>query len=268
VDSTITLDEGETGVTCTINNDDIAPTLKLVKTVTNEDGGSKAPDDWTLSAGAPAPDNGRNFSNAGGSGVFETVFANAGYDLSETTAAGYTAGSWSCDGGGLVGSTITLDEGETGVTCTINNDDIAPTLKLVYLPTILHNYCDGFPGPTEQENNDKASQANGPLCFNRTYTGQPNSDLPGNEEDWFYVDWSGAGQIVVDVTNFPPGEFVVLYFNGSGGREELTFDDDPDSNGKYHVEHSGKGSGRYFIRLVAEEESRPSTNYSLLVTTR
>jgi hypothetical protein len=37
--------------------------------------------------------------------------------------AGYTAGSWSCTDGTLVGSSLTLDEGDTGVTCTINNDD-------------------------------------------------------------------------------------------------------------------------------------------------
>jgi hypothetical protein len=123
VGSTITLGLDD-HVTCTINNDDIAPTLKLVKTVDNgaNPGGTAVPDDWTLSATAAAPYDGRNFSNLGGSGVFETVFANAGYDLAETAVAGYTAGSWSCDGGTLVGSTVTLTEGETGVTCTINNE--------------------------------------------------------------------------------------------------------------------------------------------------
>ncbi|MCL4295825.1 MAG: S8 family serine peptidase [Anaerolineae bacterium] len=129
-DGTITLNEGDVK-TCTITNDDVAPTLKLVKVVTNDNGGNAVADDWTLSATASAPFDGRNFSNAGGSGVFETVFANQGYDLTETTVPGYTAGSWSCDGGTLVGSTVTLAEGETGVTCTITNDDSAPTLTLI-----------------------------------------------------------------------------------------------------------------------------------------
>ncbi|HEY1409950.1 MAG TPA: hypothetical protein VF434_13490, partial [Promineifilum sp.] len=87
-------------------------------------------DDWTLFAAAAAPNDGRNFSNPGGSGVFETVFANAGYDLSESAEPGYEAGPWNCDGGTLVGSTITLDEGDE-VICTITNDDIAPTLTIV-----------------------------------------------------------------------------------------------------------------------------------------
>jgi hypothetical protein len=129
-DGTITLNEGQSA-TCTITNNDVAPTLKLVKVVDNGDGGNAVADDWTLSADAAAPFSGRNFSNAGGSGALETVFANAGYDLSETTVAGYTAGNWSCDGGALVGSTVTLNEGETGVTCTITNNDVAPTLTLV-----------------------------------------------------------------------------------------------------------------------------------------
>ena len=127
--STVTLGYGDQ-VTCTINNDDNPPTLKLVKTVTNDDGGTGVPNDWTLTAAAASPNDGRNFSNLGGSGTFVTVFANAGYDLSENNIPGYTAGSWSCDGGSLSGSTITLGL-DDDVTCTINNDDDPPTLKLV-----------------------------------------------------------------------------------------------------------------------------------------
>ena len=126
--STITLAEGETGVICTITNDDVAPTLKLVKEVINLDGGDAGPDDWTLTAISTGGDATRDISTLGGSGVFETVFANVGYDLSETGLAGYTAGSFSCVGGTLVGSTVTLTEGETGVVCTITNDDIPGTL--------------------------------------------------------------------------------------------------------------------------------------------
>jgi hypothetical protein len=128
-DGTITLSEGQ-NATCTITNDDVAPTLKLVKNVLNDNGGNAASDDWTLSAAAAAPFEGRNFSDAGGSGDFEPIFANHGYDLSETSLPGYTAGSWTCNGGTLNGSTITLAEGEN-VTCTITNNDIAPQLRIV-----------------------------------------------------------------------------------------------------------------------------------------
>ena len=57
-------------------------------------------------------------------------------DLAESALAGYTAGAWSCDGGTLVGSAVTLGAGDR-VTCTINNDDVAPTLKLV--KTVTNN---------------------------------------------------------------------------------------------------------------------------------
>ena len=118
-------------VTCTIVNDDDPPTLKLVKTVINDNGGTAVADAWTLSATAAAPDDGRNFSNAGGSGVFETVFAGAGYDLAETVVVGYTASAWICDAEGtLAGSTVTLAVGDA-VTCTIVNDDDAAHLTLV-----------------------------------------------------------------------------------------------------------------------------------------
>ena len=138
-DGSITLALDETK-TCYITNNDIAPTLKLVNLVNNNDNGSGLADDWTLSAAALSPDDSRNFSSAGGSGSFETIFANVGYDLSESSllwvdGVEYNIGTWSCDGGTLVGSEITLVEGQTGITCTITNDDIAPILTVVKIPT-------------------------------------------------------------------------------------------------------------------------------------
>ena len=124
---------------CTITNTRkpvAAPQLKLVKTVTNDDGGAATPDSWTLSATAAAPNDGRNFSNLGGSGAFQDVFAGVDYTLGEAGPAGYTAGDWSCPGGTMnaTKTTVTVALGAS-VTCTINNDDIAPVaapqLKLV-----------------------------------------------------------------------------------------------------------------------------------------
>ena len=122
-------------VTCTITNTDDTPTLKLVKTVTNNDGGTAVADDWTLSAAAAAPNDGRNFNNLGGSGTFNDVFAGAQYTLSENPnpGAGYsTTGAWNCTGGGtfVAPNKITVPLGGA-VTCTITNTDDTPTLKLV-----------------------------------------------------------------------------------------------------------------------------------------
>ena len=113
--------------TCTITNNDQTAHLTLVKTVTNNNGGTAVATDFTLSAAGPTP-----ISGAGG----VTSDVNAGtYALSETSLAGYTAGLWSCDGGTFTAATetqpakvaLTLAQ---SATCTINNNDIAPKLHL------------------------------------------------------------------------------------------------------------------------------------------
>ena len=81
--TSVTLGLGE-DVTCTFVNDDIAPTLKLVKEVINDNDRDATPDNWDLCAETDEPSD-RDFCNLGGSGVFETVHANAAYVLSEGT---------------------------------------------------------------------------------------------------------------------------------------------------------------------------------------
>ncbi|MGX9346035.1 hypothetical protein [Microbacterium sp. KNMS] len=124
-DGVVTVPNGG-DVTCTIVNDDIAPHLTLVKEVVNDDGGTALPTDWILSADGPA-----DISGPTGDPSVTTATVLAGeYSLAETGPGGYAAGEWSCEGGALDGSTLTLDVGEDAV-CTIVNDDIAPRLTLV-----------------------------------------------------------------------------------------------------------------------------------------
>ena len=118
--SSITLALGQSA-TCTITNDDQTAHLKLVKVVTNDNGGTAVATDFTLSAAGPTP-----ISGAGG--VESDVNAGS-YALSETSVSGYTAGSWVCVGGSQSGSSIALALGQSA-TCTITNDDIAPILHL------------------------------------------------------------------------------------------------------------------------------------------
>ena len=73
----VTVQNGDTGI-CTITNTR-KPTLKLVKNVTNDNGGTAVAGNWNLSASAVNPNNGRNFSNAGDSGVFNAVFPGVAY---------------------------------------------------------------------------------------------------------------------------------------------------------------------------------------------
>jgi len=128
--ATLVLAEGA-DVTCEIVNNDIAPTLTLTKTVTNDDGGSLTAADFDISIDGTAVT----------SGVAESVIANADIDISELEINGYTAGTWSCSdansqttglptAGVATATTVNLASG-SDVNCVIVNDDISPTLTLV-----------------------------------------------------------------------------------------------------------------------------------------
>jgi hypothetical protein len=109
--------------TCTINNDDHAGGLALVKKVVNDGGSTAVATDWTLTATGPTP-----LSGAGG--VAATPVAIGDYTLAETGGpADYSAGNWSCSGGILKGNVVTVAL-DAAVTCTIINDDVSGTLTL------------------------------------------------------------------------------------------------------------------------------------------
>lgn len=118
-------------VTCSISNDDIAPTLTLAKTVINDDGGDLSIADFNLSI------DGSTVLN----GAANTVLANTSIEIAELDLPGYTEGTWSCvDSTGLTASlpTAGIADGDfvnlapgAIVECSITNDDIAPTLSLV-----------------------------------------------------------------------------------------------------------------------------------------
>lgn len=99
-------------------------TLTLVKTITNDNGGAAAATAWTLSATGPT-----TISGTTGSASVTNAAVNAGtYTLAEANGpSGYTASAWSCVGGALSGSSLTLTAGQTA-TCTINNNDQPGTL--------------------------------------------------------------------------------------------------------------------------------------------
>jgi hypothetical protein len=123
-------------VTCTIVNTDDTPSLKLVKDVHNNDGGSAEPKDFTLSATAQTGSASRDFSSATNTPVFHDVFGSTVYDLAESGPAGYAAGAWSCDGGTQSGATISVPLGGT-VTCEITNDDQAG--KLIVIKHVIND---------------------------------------------------------------------------------------------------------------------------------
>lgn len=123
--ASIQLDAGET-ITCTFTNTK-QPRLKLVKTVTNNNGGTAVANDWDLTAtGSGGFTEG---TPAAADATFRFVTIGVNYALSETGPSNYTAGTFSCDGGTQDGDNIQLAAGDS-VTCTINNDDIPPQLHL------------------------------------------------------------------------------------------------------------------------------------------
>ena len=108
----VTLNAGDSK-TCTLTNNDVTAHLKLVKVVVNDNGGTKTPANWTLSAAGPTP--------LSGAGPTVEADVNAGtYNLSENPApntAGYASTGYDC------GASVTLALGESK-TCTITNNDI------------------------------------------------------------------------------------------------------------------------------------------------
>ncbi len=125
-DCTGTIALGETK-TCTIVNNDAAPTLKVIKHVVNDNGGTAVASAWSMHI------------KSGGSDVSGSPFAGSEAGTTKTVSAGTLVVSESggpsgyavsfsgdCDANG----NVTLSPGENK-TCTVTNDDIAPTLTVI-----------------------------------------------------------------------------------------------------------------------------------------
>src|SRR5207249_8862845 len=106
--------------TCTISNDDQPAHLLVKKHVVNDSGGTKSDSDFstTVTGGSPS----RTSFSGSENGTPVTLTAGS-YAVDEAPAVGYakTLGS---------GCTGTLAPGETR-TCTITNDDVSTTLRVV-----------------------------------------------------------------------------------------------------------------------------------------
>ena len=135
--------------TCTITNDDSPPSLRLVKSVTNNNGGTGTAGSWQLTATGTG-----GFTDAGNSATFHAVKAGVQYALSESTVSGYDFVSWSCNGGSFVApNKVTLGLNQQ-VTCTVTNDDRKATPGVTTVErAVLHDAATvsgirpGSPGP-------------------------------------------------------------------------------------------------------------------------
>ena len=118
---------GQTIETGTINGPDCTlepPTLTVIKTVVNDDGGTAVASDFTMTVTATNPSPASFPGDSGGTAV--SLDAGA-YSVSETGPSGY-AESQSADCSG----TIAASENKT---CTITNDDVPPATTTTPTPT-------------------------------------------------------------------------------------------------------------------------------------
>jgi large repetitive protein len=104
--------------TCTITNTAIDPRLTLVKKVHNVNGGTAVATDWTLNASGPTELSGVTADPA----VTDVVVQVGDYRLSESGPQGYSPSAWTCIGGTVNGSTVSVGVGAR-VTCTVTNTD-------------------------------------------------------------------------------------------------------------------------------------------------
>ena len=153
---TVTLGVGETK-TCIITNDDVAPKLTLVKSVTKNNGGTAGVNDFGLTIGGVSVT----------SGEIKTLLANTPYAINEAGLTGYTfvsiTGNAKCPTN--LGGTINLAPGDD-ITCTITNDDNPATLIV-----------------KKHVNNDYGGTRLAPsFTMNVTGTNVSNSSFPGSEE--------------------------------------------------------------------------------------
>ena len=203
----VTLLPGETS-TCTIVNDDVdpagAPTLRVIKQVVNDDGGTRTAAQFTMRvksggaevAGSPHPGSASGTTHRLTPGTF---------DVSEDPVAGYRASfSGACDAQGRV--TLTTGDAKT---CTVTNDDVAPTLRVV----------------TEVVN-DHGGGALASAWTMHIRAGIPLLDVAGSPF---------VGSAVGVMRTLPAGSYAVGQSGGPGGYAGPSFRGDCDALGRVTV---------------------------------
>jgi hypothetical protein len=165
----VTVAQGE-NKTCTITNNDQAASLTVKKVVINDHGGTAVSSDFTMNVAGTNVSNNSFPGDAGGT----TVTLDAGsYTVSESGPTGYDATFDGCAG------TIGVGESKT---CTITNDDIAPTC---YALTLSHS---------GQGSNPVAAPSNSTGCGAGQYVAGEVISLSGAVpvSGWEISGWSGT----------------------------------------------------------------------------
>jgi len=112
-------------------------------------------------------------------------------------------------------------------------------------------------GPWEQEPNNTYQQANGPLLSGIDYYGYPN-----DQKDFFIINSSIGGQIVIDLTNHTgQGVQLQLFYQTTTGTPVVH----SVWQAPYHIQYTGL-PGKYYIYIYTESNYNSSNPYTLRVT--
>jgi uncharacterized repeat protein (TIGR01451 family) len=219
--------------TCTITNNDVAPTLTLTKSVSNTHGGTATSANFQ----GKVDGNNVNWSSA------TAVSANQAHTLSEAALAGgsgYSASAWSCDGGNQNGSQITLALGQN-VTCSITNSDIAPQL------TVIKHVVNQYGGTSGA--NAFTMNVTGANVSNPSFAGSEAGTMVTLNAGAYSVSESGgpAGYVQTDATSDCSGSIAV----GESKTCTLTNNDQPGtiSGYKYEVDAGATAGGSHVAAI-------------------
>src|SRR5439155_163998 len=125
-------------VVCTITNNDDQGSLKIIKRVVNDNGGTATVAAFGVSTSAGALTFGAGTADGANTLAYasQVISVNAGsYTLRENDIAGYTEGTWSCTGATPSNTTITAGAvtvpNGVAVVCTITNNDDQGSLQII-----------------------------------------------------------------------------------------------------------------------------------------
>jgi hypothetical protein len=131
----------------------------------------------------------------------------------------------------------------------------------LYLPCVARNYHSDLLEP-----NNTIDTARGPLKSGLVYRAYLGT---GDPDDFYFIDVSAAGRIVIDLDDMPSGTDFDLYLyilrNGSNGAYELLAWSDS-SEPDEHIDYATSETGRYYVRVYPFNGSSDTEPYRLQVT--
>lgn len=160
--------------------------------------------------------------------------------------------------GGTLGQAIAGTSSDGNITLQVGFWAGRPQAN-IYLPLVLRDYISYFEGPCEQEDNDRAGQANGPLRSGQDYCGYPD-----DEYDWFFIMPRASGNVIVRVTNYTGAGGQLLLYTQSGILLKQDYQGPNDSD--LRIEYTVQTGGLYYITVYTARGFNTTTPYALQAT--